>query len=361
MAEMVPGAIGLSGWGRGSSPLSTGHLAWLGTTPTPRAAGSNLRQGRTRGMTTFSAPALRDDPEPTPDAEPVPEAPPTPDDDPFGPPVLYSDRVSTGTTNSWSSDLAFTDKWNRQHTDDHIIRLCGTRRPKQGQVAWYCHSSRRCLLCSRYVLQGYRSALAEATRDVPEVLFMTFTRRNTGASARDEWEALRHIRRRFMKNKFFLFQKERGITGYAVSTEVTRSRDAWHFHLHVLFVLDHELGGAGERQLVRALQERWKASAAYVGEDVLLSRQKGRSVAPGADRAHMAWYVTKQDLEYRGEAHSRTPADLLALGAHGDEAALRDWDEYSGTLRKVPVLERFGSLSRSRNAPSEDDSHESEE
>lgn len=239
-----------------------------------------------------------------------------------------------------SGDSASLDALNRALSDDLSIMLC---RP-----GCTCDCIMRCILCSQYRMAERRADLKAALRGAPAAVMVTLTFRHGYAPLSEELSSYDAILARFTKRgDWRRFQKRNGITGYAVSTEITHNATGWNVHLHLVLSIGAELTSADAQRLQDAVTTRWCNAAAWTGHDAVEGRQTYSWMRPGFDAADMAEYVTKQNLLHRASesARGRYPADLLAGAGAGDDDDLDLYREYLDAVKGRAPIRAHGRLS----------------
>lgn len=136
-----------------------------------------------------------------------------------------------------------------------------------------------------------------------------------------------------------------GMVGSIISTETTYGRHGWHFHRHVVYLLDHEVGEAEAGLMAGELFSMWehavdRAGGRTVSRDAFDLRPIGR----GTER--LAAYVSKISSGIEGLGREVALADVKSGRATGSVApfqlldiqtpeAERLWDEYAKAMRGV--------------------------
>lgn len=177
---------------------------------------------------------------------------------------------------------------------------------------------------------------------------VTLTFAHGYAPLADELANLDAILARFTKRgDWSRFQKRNGITGYAVTQEVTYNSTGWNAHIHLVLALSSTHTTAGAQRLQDAITQRWCSAAAWIGHEALERRQTYSWMRPGFDAADMAEYVTKQNLLHRApeSARGRYPADLLVGAAAGDADDLDLYREYLDAVKGRAPIRAHGRLS----------------
>jgi hypothetical protein len=180
---------------------------------------------------------------------------------------------------------------------------------------------------------------------------VTLTYAHGSVPLADKQDALDRIVGRFTKRgDWSRFQKQWGVTGYAVAREITHNMTGWHSHVHLVLTFTAQPSPAALQCLQDALTRRWCAAAAWAGHDASESVQSYSWMRPGFDADDMAEYVTKQSLLHRApEAkRGRYPADLLAGAVDGDDDDLDLYREYLDAARGRGLVRAYGALSQHR-------------
>ncbi|WP_307486771.1 hypothetical protein [Microbacterium trichothecenolyticum] len=240
-----------------------------------------------------------------------------------------------------SAQNASQDEWNRALVDDNTVRLC-----RRGHE---CDSTLRCVTCSVYRMAERQATLAAALRVAPAAVMVSLTFRHDTKPLAEEWSDLDAILVRFTKRgDWSHFKKQHGITGYAVTEELTKTSDGWNVHSHVILTFDQNSSPAGRRRLQQAVTARWVRAARHLGHDAAEHLQTFSWMRDDLSADDMAEYVTKQTLLKRAPETKlgRYPGDLLA-GAHaGDADDLLAYREYLDAARHRGLVRQYGTLSR---------------
>jgi hypothetical protein len=203
-----------------------------------------------------------------------------------------------------------------------------------------CGSVWACPICSSRISEIRRQELNHAlawarSQVVPVVpVMLTLTMRHTRADRLDDVLAvIKEAKRRFRQSKAWRRFKS-SLVGSITATELTHGRNGWHPHFHeLLFVSAASENDAVE--LVEELRSEWRRSlekfgftAGRAGFDVRGAAAAGNYVSKFGAAEELALSGAK-----KGREGQRTPAQLLAAAADGDDHAAALWAVYARAFR----------------------------
>ena len=304
-------------------------------------------KGGQQPASAVTGPMTDDQPDFQPDPEPdlLPDLPADEDRVPF---ARVLDLI-TREQDAGPGPLLSAHQWNRQTSPTYGVRYCDSRHPAKGEARWFCGHVRECVGCSRRRAEEVLSLILGPVQDAPDVLALSLGIAHRGAPLQAEWDALRRVRLRFtQRGTWSGFQKRIHVDGVVIAAELTRGRDGWHPHLHLLLTFDRRIPGPVRRETTDALMRRWMSAAEHEGFEAVRHAQAAEWVPRGANRRRAAEYVTKGSLEHRGRHENLTPGDLLVLASRGDADATEALEEYRDAVRDgaLPPLHVYGTRFR---------------
>lgn len=221
-----------------------------------------------------------------------------------------------------------------------------TRGDTKCSPKWTCDCVLQCVHCSLYRLAEREADLRKALRVAPAVVFVTFTFSHRSPALRDEWDQLDAIRAGLTeRGSWSRFKKRHGITGYAISSDITRSPDGWHPHMHAVFVLNAPPTPKAFRKLQKALTARCVTSASKVGT-VAAVRHQDISQIPNTDHKFVLDYMTKLSLLRNEIEDGSAPPGYFLKRTYEDFSDLDSfllWYEYKAAAKGRTLISQYGS------------------
>lgn len=214
----------------------------------------------------------------------------------------------------------------------------------------HCDSVWVCAVCASKITERRREELTAAlapTKYIP--ILITYTlRHNAGDSLKSLLEAALSAFRHLKSGVGWqAFRHAYGWVGSIRSLETTHGDNGWHPHIHELALLDITLIEDDFEKFVIFLKQRWnmtllrhKRDASWdYGVDVRTAREDiAEYVAKfGHQPVVTGWTIeaelTKAPVKRGKGEHGRSPQQLLADSAMGDEIASRLYIEYASCIK----------------------------
>jgi hypothetical protein len=204
-----------------------------------------------------------------------------------------------------------------------------------------CGSVWMCPCCSRRISERRRGELNQMLVWAREQglcpILLTLTARHTNADRLSrQVEAMKAAKQRLRQRREWLDIKEY-IAGSVTATEVTHGKNGWHTHFHEILLMRAE-DEAEARRILSGLGDVWRKCLS--GKGIGLSGGNAAWHLQGADKAgdYVAKWGAAEEMALSGSKKAkssagRTPMQLLASAADGDEDAAHIWKEYADVFK----------------------------